>query len=96
MFTQCAENDFVKLKIECESLLYRIQSETNQIEKRFNVRLNANKFDEFFGAEETLVGELHLNNFQNEETRLFNRKVLEQAAQDERRKGNLVLNSHLK
>ena len=59
-------------------------------------RLNSNKFDEFFGAEETLAGELHLNNFQNEETRLFNRKVLEQAAQDERRKGNLVLNSHLK
>jgi hypothetical protein len=77
------KNDFVKLKIECESLLDRIQGETIQIEKRFTARLNSNKFDELFGDEdEMFVGELRLNNFQNEETRLYSRKVLEQAAHD--------------
>jgi len=76
------KNDFVKLKIECESLLDRIQSETNQIEKRFTARLNLNKFNELFGEDEIFVGELRLNNFKNEETRLYSRKVLEQAAHD--------------
>ena len=77
------KNDFVKLKIECESLLDRIQSETNQIEKRFTARLNLNKFNELFGDEdEIFVGELRLNNFKNEETRLYSRKVLDQAAHD--------------
>jgi len=57
-------NDFVELKIECETRLNRIQSETIQIEKRFSARLNANKFEELVGEEdEKFVGELHLNNF---------------------------------
>ena len=91
------KKDFVKLKFECESLLDRIQSETIQIEKRFTARLNANKFDELFGdQDEILVGELHLNSFENEETRIYSRKVLAKAAQDECRKGNLVFNSHIK
>ena len=86
------KKDFVKLKIACESLLDRIQSETIQIEKRFTARLNANKFEELVGEEdEKFVGELYLNNFQNDETRLYSKKVLERAAQDELKKGNLVL-----
>jgi Asp-tRNA(Asn)/Glu-tRNA(Gln) amidotransferase C subunit len=91
-----SENDFVKLKNECETLLNQIPSESIQIEKKFNARLNACKFEEFLGKEEKFVGELHLNNFQFEETRLFSRKVLEKAAQEEFKKGNLVLNSHIK
>ena len=68
------KNDFVKLKIACESLLDRIQSEPIQKEKRFNARLNANKFVEFLADGETFVSKLHLNNFQNEETRFYSRK----------------------
>ena len=42
-----------------------------------------NKFNELFGDEdEIFVGELRLNNFKNEETRLYSRKVLDQAASD--------------
>jgi len=90
-------NDFVKLKIECENRLDRIQRETIQIEKKFSARLNANKFEELVVEEdEKFVGELHLNNFQNDETRLYSKKVLERAAQDELKKGNLVLNSRRK
>jgi hypothetical protein len=91
-----SENDFVKLKNECETLLNQIQSESIQKERKFNARLNACKFEEFLGKEEKFVGELHLNNFQFEETRLYSRKVLEKAAQQEFNKGNLVLNSHIK
>jgi hypothetical protein len=82
------KKDFVQLKIECETLMNRIQSESVQIEKRFKARLEANKFEEFLGEEEKFVGMLHLNNFQNEEARLYSRKVLEKASQDECRKGN--------
>jgi len=82
------EKDFVKLKITCETLLNQIQGESIQIEKRFEARLEANEFKEFLGEEEKFVGEVYLNNFQNEETRLYSRKVLEKAAQDEYRKGN--------
>ena len=91
-----SENDFVKLKNECVTQMNQIQSELIKIEKRFNARLSASKFCEFLGEEEKFVGELYLNNFQNEETRLYSRKVLEKAAQEEFNKGNLVLNSHIK
>ena len=90
------ENDFVKLKNECETQKKQIQSELIKIEKRFNAGLSACKFCEFLGEEEKFVGELYLNNFQNEETRLYRGKVLEKAAQEEFNKGNLVLNSHIK
>jgi hypothetical protein len=91
-----SENDFVKLKIECKTLINQIQSESIQIEKKFNARLSACKFEEFLGEEEKFVGELHLNNFQHEKTRLYSRKVLQKAAQEEFNEGNLVLNSHIK
>ena len=91
-----SENDFVKLKNECVTQMNQIQSELIKIEKRFNARLSACKFEEFLGEEEKFVGELYLNNFQNEETRLYRGKVLEKAAQEEFNKGNLVLNSHIK
>ena len=91
-----SKNDFVKLKNECETQMNQIQSELIKIEKRFNARLSACKFEEFLGEEEKFVGELYLNNFQNEETRLYRGKVLEKAAQEEFNKGNLVLNSHIK
>ena len=80
-----SENDFVKLKNECETQINQIQSELIKIEKRFNARLSACKFEEFLGEKEKFVGELNLNSFQNEE-----------AAQEEFNKGNLVLNSHIK
>ena len=80
-----SKNDFVKLKNECETQMNKIKSEIIKIEKRFNARLSACKFEEFLGEKEKYVGELHLNSFQNEE-----------AAQEEFNKGNLVLNSHIK
>ena len=80
-----SKNDFVKLKNECETQMNKIKSEIIKIEKRFNARLSACKFEEFLGEKEKYVGELHLNSFQNEEP-----------AQEEFNKGNLVLNSRIK
>jgi hypothetical protein len=80
-----SENDFVKLKNECETQINQIQSELIKIEKKFNARLNECKFEEFLGEKEKFVGELHLNYFHNKK-----------AAQEEFNKGNLVLNSNIK
>ena len=91
-----SKNDFVKLKNECKTQINQIQSELIKIEKKFNARVSACKFEEFLGEEEKFVGELHLNIFQNEETRLYSRKVLEKAAQEKFNKGNLILNSNIK
>jgi hypothetical protein len=52
-----------ELKTDCETKINQIKSDLIQIDKRFNARLNENKFFEYNGQQERLLGEMRFNNF---------------------------------
>jgi hypothetical protein len=58
-----SENDLNDLKADCETKINQIKSDLIQIDKRFNARLNENKFFEYNGEQERLLGEILFNNF---------------------------------
>jgi len=58
-----SENDLNDLKADCETKINQIKSDLIQIDKRFNARLNENKFFEYKGKQERLLGEMSFNNF---------------------------------
>jgi hypothetical protein len=58
-----SENDLNDLKADCETKINQIQSDLIKIDKRFNARLNENKFFEYSGEQERLLGEILFNNF---------------------------------
>ena len=58
-----SENDLNDLKADCETKINQIKSDLIQIDKRFNARLNENKFYEYNGEQERLLGEILFNNF---------------------------------
>jgi hypothetical protein len=58
-----SENDLNDLKADCETKINQIKSHLIQIDKRFNARLNENKFYEYKGKQERLLGEILYNNF---------------------------------
>ena len=58
-----SENDLNDLKADCETKINQIKSDLNQIDNRFNARLNENKFYEYNGEQERLLGEMSFNNF---------------------------------
>jgi hypothetical protein len=58
-----SENDLNDLKTDCETKINQIKSDLIQIDKRFNARLNENKFFEYNGEQERLLGEILFNNF---------------------------------
>ena len=58
-----SENDLKELKTDCETKINQIKSDLIQIDKRFNARLNENKFYEYNGEQERLLGEILFNNF---------------------------------
>jgi hypothetical protein len=60
------ENDLIEFKTDCEIKINQIKSDLIQIDKRFNARLNENKFFEYNGKQERLLGEILCNNFQIE------------------------------
>jgi hypothetical protein len=57
------ENDLKELKADCETKIDQIKSDLIQIDKRFNARLNENKFYEYNGEQERLLGEILFNKF---------------------------------
>jgi hypothetical protein len=61
-----SENDLKELKADCETKINQIKSDLIQIDKRFNARLNENKFYEYNGKQERLLGEILFNNFLTE------------------------------
>jgi hypothetical protein len=58
-----SENDLNDLKADCEAKINQMKSDLIQIDIRFNARLNENKFYEYNGKQERLLGEIHFNNF---------------------------------
>jgi hypothetical protein len=58
-----SENDLKELKADCETKVNQIKSDLIQIDKRFNARLNENKFYEYNGKQERHLGEILFNNF---------------------------------
>ena len=58
-----SENDLSDLKTDCETKINQTKSDLIQIDKRFTARLNENKFFEYNGEQERLLGEILLNNF---------------------------------
>ena len=60
------ENDLKELKADCETKIDQIKSDLIQIDKRFNARLKENRFCEYNGKEERLLGEILYNNFLTE------------------------------
>jgi hypothetical protein len=61
-----SENDLNDLKADCETKINQIKSDLIQIENKCNARLNENKFYEYNGEQERLLGEILYNNFLNE------------------------------
>jgi hypothetical protein len=61
-----SENDLNDLKGDCETKINQNKSDLIQIDKRFNARLNENKFFEYNGKQEILLGEILFNNFLTE------------------------------
>jgi hypothetical protein len=61
--TALSENDLNDLKTDCETKINQIKSDLIRIEKRFFARLNENKFCEYNGKQESLLGEMRFNNF---------------------------------
>ena len=55
-----------ELKTDCETKINQIKSDLIQIDKRFNARLYENKFFEYNGQQERLLGEMRFNNFLTE------------------------------
>jgi len=58
-----SENDLKELKADCETKINQIKSNLIQIDNRLNARLNENKFYEYNGEQERLLGEILCNNF---------------------------------
>jgi hypothetical protein len=58
-----SKNDLKDLKTDCETKINLIKEKLIQIEKRFIARLNENKFYEYNGKQERLLGEIIYNNF---------------------------------
>ncbi len=58
-----SENDLIDLIADCVTKITQIKSDLIQIDKRFNARLNENKFFEYNGEQERLLGEILFNNF---------------------------------
>jgi hypothetical protein len=58
-----SKKDLKELKADCETKINQIKSDLIQIDKRFNARLNENKFFEYNGEQERLLGEILFNNF---------------------------------
>jgi hypothetical protein len=58
-----SEKDLKELKTNCETKINQIKSDLIQIDNRFNTRLNENKFFEYNGEQERLLGEMRFNNF---------------------------------
>jgi hypothetical protein len=52
------KNDLKDLKAECETKINRIKSDLIQIDNRFKLRINENKFYEYSGRQERLLGEI--------------------------------------
>jgi hypothetical protein len=63
------EHDLIKSKDDCETKINQIKSDLIQIDKRFNARLNENKFYEYNGKQERLLGQMRFNNFLTECTK---------------------------
>ena len=61
--TALSENDLNDLKTDCETKINQIKSDLIRIEKRFFARLNENKFCEYNGKQERLLGKILFNNF---------------------------------
>jgi small-conductance mechanosensitive channel len=61
-----SKNDLKDLKADCETKINQIKSDLIQIDKRFNARLKENKFFEYSGKQERLLGEFLCNNFLTE------------------------------
>jgi hypothetical protein len=61
-----SENDLNDLIADCVTKITQIKSGLIQIDKRFNARLNENKFFEYKGKQERLLGEILFNNFLTE------------------------------
>jgi hypothetical protein len=57
------KNGLKELKADCETKIDQIKSDLIQIDKRFNARLNENKFYEYNGKQERLLGKILFNNF---------------------------------
>jgi hypothetical protein len=57
------KNDLKELKADCKTKINQIKSDLIQIDNRFNARLNENKFYEYNGKQERLLGEIVFNNF---------------------------------
>jgi hypothetical protein len=60
------KNDLKELKTDCETKVKQIKIDLIQIDKRFNARLKENKFYEYKGKQERLLGEILFNNFLTE------------------------------
>jgi hypothetical protein len=60
------KNGLKELKADCETKIDQIKSDLIQIDKRFNARLNENKFYEYYGKQERLLGEMRFNKFLTE------------------------------
>jgi hypothetical protein len=58
-----SKNDLKELKADCETKINQIKSDLIQIENKCNARLNENKFYEYKGKQERLLGEILFNNF---------------------------------
>jgi uncharacterized FlaG/YvyC family protein len=58
-----SKNDLNDLKADCEIKINQIKSDLIQIDNRFNARLNENKFYEYKGKQERLLGKMRFNNF---------------------------------
>jgi hypothetical protein len=58
-----SENDLNDLKFDCATKINKIKGKLIQLEKRFNARLKENKFYEYQGKQERLLGEILFNNF---------------------------------
>jgi hypothetical protein len=58
-----SENDLKEFRTDCETKINQIKSDLIQIDNRFNARLNENKFYEYNGEQERLLGEILFNNF---------------------------------
>ncbi len=61
-----SKNDLNDLNTDCETKINQIKSELIQIDNRFTARLNENKFFEYNGKQERLLGDILFNNFLNE------------------------------
>jgi hypothetical protein len=57
------ENNLKELIADCKTKINQIKSDLIQIENKCNARLNENKFYEYKGKQERLLGKMRFNNF---------------------------------